>query len=164
MRLNELRAIALAGLLALTACATTPDNQQQALQAYRSYAGPPIRSFTWLGHFDSWQALGKDHLVVFTTPWDAYLLTIWSPCDLRFVINRIGISSTSGTVYSGLDSIIVNGPNTGRWTCPISEIRKVDYQRMRADQKAQAAAARAARQTEPPAPAAPPTGAPPPPQ
>jgi nucleoid-associated protein YgaU len=154
MRCNHLRAAALVAFLTVAACASTPDKQAQALQAYRTYAGPPIKSFTWLGHFDSWQALGKDHLVVFTTPWDAYLLTVWAPCDLRFVINRIGISSTSGTVYSGLDSVIVNGPSTGRWSCPISEIRKVDYQRMRADAKAQAAAAKAAGQAPPPAPPA----------
>jgi hypothetical protein len=46
--------------------------------------------------------------------------------------NRIGISSTTGTVYSRLDSVIA-----GHWRCPIAEIRKVDYQRMGADMRAQ---------------------------
>jgi Family of unknown function (DUF6491) len=147
------RVALLAALLTLGGCASTPNRDDQALQQYRAYAGAPIRSFTWLGRFDSWQGLGKDHLVVFTTPWDAYLLTIWPPCDLRFVINRIGLTTTNSTVYSGADSVIVDSPGTGRWTCPISEIRPIDYKRMRAAMKAQAAAQKATGQSSAPAPA-----------
>ncbi len=51
--------------------------------------------------------------------------------NLQFA-NRIGISSTTGTVYSRLDSVIA-----GHWRCPIAEIRKIDYQRMKADRRAQ---------------------------
>jgi hypothetical protein len=29
--------------------------QERALERYSSYAGPPVQSFTWLGHFDSWE-------------------------------------------------------------------------------------------------------------
>jgi hypothetical protein len=35
-------------------------------------------------------------------------------------------------VYARLDSVIA-----GHWRCPIAEIRKIDYQRMRADMRAQ---------------------------
>jgi hypothetical protein len=113
--------------------------QQRALARYMAYAGPPIPYFTWLGRFYSWEPLGKDQLVVYTTPGDAYLLKVWPPCDLRFVINAIGITSTARTIYSGLDSITVNAAGTGPgpWRCPIDEIRKIDYKRMRADQRAQ---------------------------
>jgi hypothetical protein len=52
---------------------------------------------------------------------------------MRFVMNNIGLSSTGSTVTAHLDSVITNSPSTGRWRCPIEEIRKVDYQRMRAD-------------------------------
>jgi hypothetical protein len=114
--------------------------QQAALARYQAYAGPPIDSFTWLGQFYSWEPLGKDTLAVFTVPDEAYLLKVWPPCDLRFVINGIGITSTARTVYAHADSITVNSSGTGpgQWRCPIDEIRKIDYRRMRADQRAQA--------------------------
>ena len=107
--------------------------QQQVRARYSAYAGPPIPSFSWLGRYDGWEPLGKDELVIFTTPNDAYLLKIWPPCDMRLVMNNIGLSATGSTVTAHLDSVITNSPATGRWRCPIEEIRKIDYQRMRAD-------------------------------
>ena len=135
--------------------ATATPAEQRALERYSAYAGAPIPSLTWLGRFYSWEALGKDQLVVFTTPDDAYLLKVWPACDLRFVIDAIGITSTARTVYAHTDSITINSAGTGpgRWRCPIDEIRKIDYQRMRADQRSHA---------NPPAPQNPPapSGAP----
>ena len=144
--------LAAAGVLAalLTGCtstgsASTPaptgtPAEQAALARYLAYAGPPIPYFTWLGRFYSWEPLGKDTLVVFTVPDEAYLLKVWPPCDLRFVINAIGITSTARTVYAHTDSITVNSAGTGpgRWRCPIDEIHKIDYPRMRTDLRAQA--------------------------
>lgn len=134
--------------------------QQAALARYLAYAGAPIDSFTWLGHFYSWEPLGKDTLVVFTVPDEAYLLKVWPPCDLRFVINAIGITSTASTVYAHTDSITINSAGTGpgQWRCPIDEIRRIDYKRMRADQRAQAQQAKSAQ----PDAAAPPAASPPP--
>jgi hypothetical protein len=82
---------------------------------------------------------------VFTVPDEAYLLKVWPPCDLRFVVNAIGITSTARTVYARVDSITVNSAGTGpgRWRCPIEEIRKLDYRRMRAEQRAAAAQSKA---------------------
>ncbi len=123
--------------------------EQAALARYTAYAGPPLPSFTWLGHFYSWESLGKDQLVVFTLPNEAYLLKVWPPCDLRFVIDAIGITSTAHTVYAHADSITVNAAGTGpgRWHCPIDEIRRIDYPRMRAELRA---AGPASQQTPPP--------------
>jgi hypothetical protein len=137
-----------------TAASGTPA-QQQSLARYEAYAGPPLQYFTWLGRFDSWEPLGKDRLVVYTTPSDAYLLKVWPGCDLSFVIGGIGISSTSRTVYSGLDSVTVNTGAGGLRRCPISEIRKVDYTRMRADMRAQSQSGKASEPTQPPPPANP---------
>jgi len=113
-------------------------SEQRAFARYSPYAGPPIREFTWLGHFYSWEALGKDQLVVFTTPSDAYLLKVWSTCDLRFVVNVVGLSSTAGTVTAHGDFVSIDSPATGRMHCPIEEIRRIDYQRMQADLRRQA--------------------------
>ena len=140
------------------AAATAPTGtpaQQQTLARYEAYAGPPLQYFNWLGSFDSWEPLGQDRLVVFTTPSEAYLLKVWPSCDLRFVTGGIGISSTSRTVYSGLDSVTVNSGPGGLRRCPISEIRKVDYPRMRADMRAQSEAGKSGAPTQPPPPPGP---------
>jgi hypothetical protein len=118
--------------------APPPTAQQTALERYTAYAGPPIDRFTWLGRFYSWEQLGRDRLVVFTTPTDAYLLKVWSSCNLRFVISTIAVSSTGGTVTARLDSVVIDSAPTGRMVCPIEEIRPVDYRRMLADRRTSA--------------------------
>lgn len=140
--------------------------QEQALERYSAYAGPPVSSFWWPGHFYSWEPLGKDHLALFTTPFDAYLLKVWPPCDMRFVLNTIGLTSTSNYVYAHTDSVTMNSSGTGpgMWRCPIDEIRKIDYQRMRADLKAGRAPAADAASAPPAQPAAATPPAQPPPQ
>lgn len=124
-------------------------SNEQRQARYAPYEGPPINQFTWLGHFYSWEPLGRDQLVVFTTPNDAYYLKVWPNCDLNFAMNGrgdedIGVTSTSGTVSAGLDSVIENSSAVGHVQCPISEIRRIDYARMMADHRAQAQAAKAA--------------------
>ena len=143
MRDKLLRLAAAVGVVLLYSCASTTHQSDQARRAqFAAYAGPPIQQFTWLGHFDSWEPLGRTDLVVFTTPSDAYLLKVWPPCDLRFAFNgrgneTIGVTSTGGTVSAGLDSVIERSPAIGRTVCPISEIRRVDYRRMLADERRQ---------------------------
>ena len=93
-----------------------------------------------MSRFDSWQSLGNNQLLVFTTPSDAYLLAVTPPCtDLPFV-NNIALTSTGNIVSARLDSVIVN-----KWRCQIAEIRRVDYARMRADMRAEAEQAKAAK-------------------
>ena len=130
MRHKLARIAAAAALALLGACASGIElRQSQVRDRYREYAGQPIDHFTWLGRFDSWEPIARDELVVFTTPWDAYLLKVWPNCDdLLFVRERIGLTSTGGTVYARGDYV-----RAGRWRCPISEIRPIDYRRMRAD-------------------------------
>jgi hypothetical protein len=148
---HKLHPATMASVLALLAgCASgTPlhESDQQIRARYAAYEGPPISQFTWLGHFYNWEALGKDELVVFTTPSDAYYLKVWPNCDLRFAFNgrgdqSISVTSTAGTVSAGLDSITEDSAALGRMACPISEIRKVDYRRMRADMRQRAQAAK----------------------
>lgn len=90
------------------------DRQAQLRERYASYAEEPIDRFTWLGSFYSWESLGQNQLVVYTTPGDAYLLTVTPPCtDLNFA-QTIGLTPTAHTVYAPLDSVKVKG-----WRCPI---------------------------------------------
>ena len=135
MRPN-IKPLAAASLALLAAGSSVPyaQRQQQTHDRFMAYAGAPVDQFTWLGHFDSWQSLSRSELVVFTTPWQAYYLKIWLPCDTHFA-NHIGLSSTARTVYTRLDSVIV-----GRDRCPIDEIRPIDYRRMQADMRRDAKA------------------------
>ena len=144
---DKLAKVAVAvGFVLLASCASSTHQSDEERRAqYAAYAGPPIQQFTWLGHFDSWEPLGQTDLVVFTSPSDAYLLKVWPPCDLRFAFDgrggeTIGVTSTGGTVSARLDSVIEHSPAVGRAVCPISEIRKVDYRRMLADERRQAKA------------------------
>jgi hypothetical protein len=136
--------LALLGIAMLAGCQSgipRHESQSELRERYVSYAGAPLDRMTWLGHFYSWESLGDNHLVVYTTPSDAYLLTVTPPCtDLNFV-QSIGLTSTAGTVYPRLDSVKVKG-----WRCPIAEIRRIDYARMRADLRAEADKAKTAAQ------------------
>ena len=115
--------------LLLAACSgiARHDGDQSQLDRYLRYAGAPIDRFTYLGRFDSWQALSRNELVVWTSINNAYLLTIADSCsDLQFA-QRIGVSSSAGTV-SRLDTVSFDHQR-----CPINEIRPVDYRQMRRD-------------------------------
>jgi hypothetical protein len=138
---------ALTALVLLGGCASAiplHEDLTEVRDRYSAYGGPPIDSFTWMGSYDGWEDLGKDQLVLFTGPSDAYLIKVWPTCDLRFGIERLGLSTTASTVNARLDSITYYSQATGPMRCPIEEIRKVNYRAMQADLKAARAAGKAA--------------------
>lgn len=123
-----------ATLAALTACSSMRNREtdQQTLARYMDYAGQPVEQFSYLGRFDGWRALGRDKLVVWTGINDAYLLTVQEPCpELQFA-TRIGLTSNTGTVNRGFDSVKL-GRNQ---ECRITEIRPVNYKELKAAQRA----------------------------
>jgi hypothetical protein len=127
----------------LAACSGIPLKQRQDAQRarYDAYAGPPIEQFTYLGHYDSWQPIGTNELVVWTTPFQAYLIKVAPPCNNLQFANRIGLTSTANTVSARFDFVRVGR----QWRCPIQEIRPVDYKRMRQDMRKEAEAAKEAK-------------------
>ena len=130
----------------LTACSGIPLQQREQAQRdrYEAYAGPPVDHFTYLAHFDSWQPIGTNELVVWTSINQAYLIKVAPPCDNLQFANRVGLTSTAGTVSSRFDFVKV-----GHWRCPIQEIRPVDYLRMKQDLRKQAEEAKAAAKDAP---------------
>jgi Family of unknown function (DUF6491) len=117
----------------LGACATNvAQRDQQQLEEFQRYAGPPIEQFTWLGHYYSWQYVGQYKVVVWTAPNDAYLITVLPPCEDLPWAHSIGLTSTQSTVSARFDSVLVRN-----WKCQISEIRPIDYLRMKQDMRAQ---------------------------
>ena len=142
--------IAAAALAMLTAaCSSIPLKQRQeaTLERYEKYAGAPIDHITYLGRYDGWTPLSPDQLVVWTTPWEAYLIKVGAPCaDLTFQ-NGISLTTNGGfnTVATRFDYV-----KTGHWQCQIEQIRPVDYRRMQADLRAQGAQAKDAGQAAAP--------------
>src|SRR3984885_4009854 len=102
------RALLCPALAVLCACTSLAQhNKPEQLQRYLQYAQAPVDGFTYLGHFDDWQSLSDTQLVVWTTFNEPYLITVRAPCiDLQFT-QRIGLTSTAGTVNNNLDSVVL---------------------------------------------------------
>lgn len=125
------RILAGTALALLAACASVAQhsrNRQMQLQQYLQYAEAPVERFTYLGHFEDWQSLSDTQLVVWTTFNEPYLITVRPPCiDLQFA-QRIGLTSTAGTVNNNLDSVILEHQR-----CQIIRIEPIDYKKMQAE-------------------------------
>lgn len=122
--------VAVVATLIISACAGIPKrtSDQEELARYLQYAGEPVSSISYLGRYDSWRPLGRDNLVIWTGVNEAYLLSIAGPCnDLPFA-NRVGIKSRGATLSRG-DSVIVGRGQR----CMITEIRPIDYRKMKQD-------------------------------
>jgi hypothetical protein len=121
--------IVIAAVLAGCAGTVTKATGEQADMRYRDYAGEPIDRFTAFS-FDSWTAVSRNQLVVWTGINDAYLLTVWDHCDNLQFAERIAVRRTGSSVTK-FDSVQVKDQR-----CPISEIRRVDVKQMKADRAA----------------------------
>lgn len=118
----------------LAACSGIPLKQREAAERARfeSYAGKPVDHFTWLTHYEGWEPISPDQLVVWTDINQAYLITVFHPCtDLMFA-RRIALTPFANTIYAHFDSVRVEG-----WRCIINTIQPVDYLRMEHDERAQ---------------------------
>jgi hypothetical protein len=121
----------------LASCSGIPLKQREAAERSRleAYAGRPVEHFTWLTHYNGWEPISPDQLVVWTDINDAYLITVFHPCtDLMFA-RRIELTSSGDTVYAHFDAVKAQG-----WRCMINTIQPVDYLRMQHDLRAQRAA------------------------
>ena len=122
-------ALTMLAVAGLAACSSVPraERDAQALARYTQYAGAPVSDFHYDSRFRTWQALSRDKVFVRTGTNDAYLLTVFPCLNLEFA-TRIQITSRFGAVRSGFDDVKVDGER-----CRISEIRPVNYRKMRAD-------------------------------
>jgi len=68
-----------------------------------------VDKFHFFGRLDSWRAVDRNTLIVWTTPFTPYLIELKRPASgLRFA-EVIGLSSTAGTVHARLDDVRVDG-------------------------------------------------------
>lgn len=128
-------------LALLSACSGIPLNTRETKQAalYQQYAGQPVDGFTYLGRYDSWTSIGQYQLVVWTTPNDAYLITVRPPCTELPFAQHIGLTQTAHTVTQKFDFVLV-----GRDRCWIQSIQPVNYLQMKRDMRQKSADAKAA--------------------
>ncbi len=69
----------------------------------------PIDSFNFFGRFDSWSAVDRDTLIVWTTAFKPYLIELRRPSpELRFA-HVIAITSSVGMVHSRFDDVYIDG-------------------------------------------------------
>lgn len=123
----------LAAAALLASCSSIPLERRDAAERARfeAYAGKPVDHFTWLTHYEGWEPISPDQLVVWTDINQAYLITVFHPClDLMFA-HRIALTPTADTIYAHFDSVHVEG-----WKCMINTIQPIDYLRMEHDERA----------------------------
>jgi Family of unknown function (DUF6491) len=119
--------VSIAALGLTSGCATAAlSSPSPTLQTFLQYAGPPIDSFTYLGHYDGFRTLGGRDLVIWTSINDAYLIRVMAPCiELPFG-NAVKLTSSVKTVTRSVDAVLVGGDR-----CRIESIRHVDYLAMK---------------------------------
>jgi hypothetical protein len=116
----------------LAGCVAAPPASAQAptpeAQTYLKYAGPPIDSFTYLGHYDGFRALGSGYVVIWTTYADAYLIRVRDPCIQLPLANKVALTSSVHTVSRNFDWLLVDQEH-----CRIGTIQHLDYDAMKRD-------------------------------
>ena len=119
-------------LMALAACATQPEKPSQRLLDYQAASGAQVNSFHYFSLW-SWEALDRTHLAVYTRGNEAYLLTLDGGCQNLEFVTAIGLTSRMHEVTSRFDKVL-----TGQMVpCTIMEIRPVDVNKLKAEEKLQ---------------------------
>ncbi len=125
---------------ALAACAQQPARQappsggQAAASAghasstidYNKYVQSTVPWFQFSSLYD-WDSNQRGSVVVWTTPGQAYLLTLSGPCLGLQHAFTIGLTSHSGLVSSNRDAVLAKGDR-----CPIIRIQRLDARAIRA--------------------------------
>jgi len=108
-------------LILAVSCATTPralpekynlDNELEAVDKIYTF-----RAITW-------REVDKQSIIL-TVDWkNYYLLVLDRPVPSMFYVNTLGIDSTTHSIASGYDRVVVND-STGRWYYVIDKIYRL---------------------------------------
>ena len=116
----------------LTACATTATlSDDQRLEIHRAHAGAPVHSFHNLGTLYSWTPLGDSALAVWTRRNQAYLLELGGDCPGLEYGHAISFSGQGGTVFAGMDSVVVLDRGPTNFPCRIQKILPLDVKALK---------------------------------
>ena len=126
---------------ALAACASAPSSHIAAPAArsdaaakprpttndYRRYGRGNVQAFNSSSVTD-WDAPDPQHVVVWTSPAEAYLLTLFGACFGLDSASTILLSADGGVVRPGAAAVMV-----GTERCRIQFVEKLDARAMKAD-------------------------------
>jgi hypothetical protein len=141
-RLHMRCVLAIASLVivaALTSCTSTSRNDAPGARSetssrprpttddYRRYIRGNVPAFNSSGVTD-WDAPDPQHVVVWTSPAEAYLLTLFGACFGLKSASTILLSADGGVVRPGAAAVMV-GPER----CRIQFVEKLDARQMKAD-------------------------------
>ncbi len=127
-----MRMAAIGTVMVLCGCSSFQDRPPDPAVVKRlaevdAIAGSPVNSFRFM-RMSSFEPIGLQHLLVFTTPHDAWLLRLDAPCRLLDFGPFMGITSHMHLVMAGVDSVRVRDNPI---PCRIEQIRPVDALRLR---------------------------------
>ena len=122
----------------LAACASTPaqsdknaaavpDKPRATTNDYRRYAKGYVPAFN-SARITDWDSPDPNHVVVWTSPAEAYLLTLFGSCLGLQSAKTILISADGGVVRPGAAAVMV-GPER----CPIQFVDRLDAKAIKAD-------------------------------
>ncbi len=136
MRIKTAILAALAAVTLVAAGAALADTAKvmaENLARFEKYAGKPQDSVT-VFQLQGWQALGDDHIAIWTGVNDVYLIRVAKPCINLSWSNGIGIQPHMNQLRTRFDNIYVRG-----MPCQIESIQKVDYLALRKSMGSKAA-------------------------
>ena len=113
-----------AGLaLAVAGCAGMSSTRapSEALTRYQSVAGPSVQ-FLPFWRLEEWEAVDDEHLVVWTSRREAWLLQVWPNCNGLISSPTIALTSSVHRVYANIDKVLL----AQHEVCRIQDIRSID--------------------------------------
>ena len=143
-----MKQIALLALLVVATsagCATGgAERSAQRLELIEQNSSAPVPSVR-LTQMHSWESLGDEHLLLWSTPRNAYLLTVDGFCTGLSGAFNITLDYMAPTLSARFDHVLVQDPGmAGPLKCQIQEIRTVDVKALKVAERE----ARAARKAE----------------
>ncbi len=121
-------AIAVLSLLMLAGCSGKSLRDDEA-QLFFANAGEPVREIRAF-RLTNWRSLDRDHLVIWRSVNDAYLIKVSGPCTNLEFAQTISVDYRAPVLRSRFDAIRVEG-----YRCPIETIRPVNYRQVREEMR-----------------------------
>jgi hypothetical protein len=111
--------------LALSVGCASKTLREEEAKLYFAHAGDPVEEIRAF-RLNNWRPLDRDHLVIWRSVNEAYLLKVSGPCTNLEFAQEITVDYRAPVLRSRFDAIRVEG-----YRCPIDSIRPVDYPRVR---------------------------------
>jgi hypothetical protein len=121
----------LPALALLAACTGSAPRERDTTDRdrYLEHAGEPLNNFSYFGRIHGWRPLSRNQLVVWARANEPYLLTVAPGCLRLDSASQIALTSRMGNwVTIHTDEVRVGGDS-----CRITEIRKIDEHKMKAE-------------------------------